>query len=79
MKNDATKEMLAIVVNMYRASVCVPFRRIEDARKGPTAIPMNLAELRKPIDVPFLPDFPPRRQGGMPDWTAPIMIRRTMN
>ncbi len=79
MKKDVKKEILAIVVNIYVISIGRPFSRIEDAMNGPIAPPIILPELRKPIDEPFLPDFPPRRQGGIADWMAPITILRAMN
>ena len=66
--------MAVIVANMYRALGGSPFPRIDVAMKGPTAMPMNRAELRKPIAVPVLPELPPRRLGGIPAWMEPIAI-----
>lgn len=79
MKTDAKSDIIIMVANMYKACGGSPFPRSEVAIKGPIAVPMNLAELRKPIAVPFRPDFPPIRLGGIPACIEPIAILRAMN
>ena len=73
------RDMVVMVVNMYKALGGSPFPRIEVAMNGPMAWPKNLAEFRKPIAVPLLPDFPPRRLGGIPAWIEPITTRIAKN
>ena len=77
---EARRDKLAIVANVPRTLKGSPPPKMEVAVIGPSALPMNLAELRKPIAVPFLSaPFPPRRNGGIPAWMAPIAIRIAIN
>ena len=77
---EAKSDKLAIVANMPITFEGSPLPRIEVAKKGPTAMPKNLAELRKPIAVPLLAvPLPPRRKGGIPAWMAPTATLRAIN
>ena len=77
---EANKDKLAIVANMPITLEGSPPPKMDVAVIGPIAMPRNLAELRKPIAVPFLSvPFPPRRNGGIPAWMAPIAVLSAIN
>lgn len=77
---EASRDRLAIVANMPITLEGSPSPNMDVAVIGPIAMPMNLAELRKPIAVPLLAvPFPPRRNGGIPAWMAPMAVLSAIN
>ena len=68
-----------MVAKTYRVRGGVPSPRMDVAIKGPIAAPINRAELRNPIAVPLLSDFPPKRFGGIPARIARSTICRSRN
>ncbi len=77
---EADRDNVAIIANKPITLLGSPPPKMEVDAIGPTAMPRNLAELRKPMTVPFLVvPLPPRRNGGIPAWMTPIAVRSAIN
>jgi len=61
----ATIEIPDITTNMLKEFLGEPSPSIVVAITGPSAMLKNLAEFRNPMPVPFVPDLPPSRFGGI--------------